>query len=176
MLLRLRQACDHPILVSKSFASDPDALVPKVPNEVEDKDEADELADLFGGLGVAKAPKCTICSAVLAKDQTTFCSDGCEKLSRRARDGSVEGTEAVPSSAKIREIQRILKDVGAKGEGDEKTISQYTRDAARRSEVDWARADTAPSLSCLDSLLAVYDHARHHRTLPQEGRTQVCAM
>ena len=118
-------ACDHPVLVSKSFVSDPDAIAPKAINDKEDKDEADELADLFGGLGVEKAPKCTICSADLAKDQVNFCSTKCEAISRRARDKSVGANDSsVPSSAKTREICRILKDIGARAEGEEKTISE----------------------------------------------------
>jgi len=119
-------ACDHPVLVSKSFASDPDAIAPKSTNPTkEDSDEADELADLFGGLGVAKALKCTICSSDLEKGVKDFCSDGCRSIARRAREASVEGTDTPPSSAKIREIRRILKDVRAKGEGEEKTISEF---------------------------------------------------
>ena len=61
MLLRLRQgecglsrahvACDHPSLVTASFAQDVAA----------DTNDADDLADLLGGLGVQEGAKCSIC-------------------------------------------------------------------------------------------------------------------
>lgn len=142
MLLRLRQACDHPTLVSKSFTSDPDALsAPPPPSAAkEDKDIADELADLFGDLGVAKAvPKCTICSAALPSSTSDdgevksysgdFCSTECEKVSRRARRMSAEVEEggSAPSSAKIRKILKILSKIQTKGKGVEKTISALVR-------------------------------------------------
>lgn len=138
-------ACDHPVLVSKSFASDPDAIAPKSTNAAkEDSDEADELADLFGGLGVAKTFKCTICSSDLDKGVKDFCSDGCRSIGRRAREASVEGSDTPPSSAKIREIRRILKDVKEKGDGGEKTISEFT--SQRRIKLNFfeTRSDLSP--------------------------------
>ena len=81
LLLRLRQgmlrsnlclfailtsagACNHPSLVSKNFTEDRDAVDPKAAKAGEDVDEADELADLFGGMGMSSARKCQVCQAV----------------------------------------------------------------------------------------------------------------
>lgn len=69
MLLRLRQACDHPLLVSRS-AVDSDILGRDGENfdremsadGVEFDDGAD-LADLLSGLTVAGPKKCELCSA-----------------------------------------------------------------------------------------------------------------
>jgi SNF2 family DNA or RNA helicase len=126
-------ACDHPVLVSKSFTSDPDALLPVPPSATaavatkQDTDAADDLADLFGTLGVTLA-KCSICSSTIpadAEDQT-YCSDGCATLARKAREKSAEsGIGGLPpSSSKIREIRKILRDVEARADGEEKTISK----------------------------------------------------
>lgn len=74
LLLRLRQgslfillfdtiselislACNHPSLISKDFTADKDAVDPRPAKE----DEADELADLFGAMGVSSTRKCQMC-------------------------------------------------------------------------------------------------------------------
>lgn len=74
LLLRLRQgslfillfdtisklfslACNHPSLISKDFTADKDAVDPRSAKE----DEADELADLFGAMGVSSKRKCQMC-------------------------------------------------------------------------------------------------------------------
>ncbi|CED84401.1 snf2 family dna-dependent atpase [Phaffia rhodozyma] len=127
MLLRLRQACDHPILVSESFGSDPDAVAP-ASDAKEDKDEADELADLLGGLTVATAP-CSICSTKLLPGQTEYCSPACRSVGLRAKEVAEARAAGLPhTSAKIREILKILKQTDDRGLG-EKTIifSQFTK-------------------------------------------------
>lgn len=75
MLLRLRQgellslgyanllACDHPSLVTKSLVTDQDAIANQTANTTADESD-DELADLLGGLAVAKEQKCDICFVV----------------------------------------------------------------------------------------------------------------
>jgi hypothetical protein len=86
---------------------------------------------------VAQTFKCTICSSdIVEKGVKDFCSDGCRSIARRAREKSAEGTDTPPSSAKIREIRRILKDVRAKGKGEEKTISELSREG-RGNETSW---------------------------------------
>jgi SNF2 family DNA or RNA helicase len=60
----LRSACCHPGLISKDFMADKDAIDsrPAVTNDDDEKDEADDLADLFGKLGVSKkVAHCSIC-------------------------------------------------------------------------------------------------------------------
>ena len=77
MLLRLRQselfhtgqtimtpltACDHPSLVASSLLVDIDAIENKGQGPgVNETDQADELADLLGGLGVVGGKKCQVC-------------------------------------------------------------------------------------------------------------------
>ena len=53
-------ACDHPSLVAHSLSEDKDALESKAA-PAEEKDEADDLANLLGGLGVAGGAKCEVC-------------------------------------------------------------------------------------------------------------------
>ncbi len=55
-------ACDHPSLVTASLQVDKDAIDNKAAeNREDDPDQADELADLLGGLGVDNAKACELC-------------------------------------------------------------------------------------------------------------------
>lgn len=75
LLLRLRQACNHPQLVGGSMANDRDALTTGQglgsqtlrKTKVVDK-ELDDMADLLGGLSV-ETKKCDVCQIELQEDR-----------------------------------------------------------------------------------------------------------
>ncbi|TFK32090.1 SNF2 family N-terminal domain-containing protein [Crucibulum laeve] len=129
LLLRLRQACNHPILVAKDYKKDMEAVEPKsAPKGADDRDgDADDLVAAFGQLGVTR--KCQMCTIELNRDNTgegewnTHCAT-CVPLAVQAR----RAEEERPSSAKIRMILKLLKDVDERSGGEEKTIifSQFT--------------------------------------------------
>lgn len=57
-------ACNHPLLVAKHFKSETAALENKpAKNQSLEDDQDDELAKMFGELGVDKTParKCSVC-------------------------------------------------------------------------------------------------------------------
>ncbi|KAG9388451.1 DNA repair protein rad5 [Pyrenophora tritici-repentis] len=80
LLLRLRQACNHPDLVKSNVKDDKDALTTgsrsgaaanlQTPRKAA-KDDADDLADLLGGLSVA-TKRCDICQNKLNSDNTAI--------------------------------------------------------------------------------------------------------
>ena len=83
LLLRLRQACNHPQLLGGSMAKDKDALTtgqgigsqtPRKSKVAED--DMDEMADLLGGLSV-KTKQCDICQIELSKDEMSAGSVRC---------------------------------------------------------------------------------------------------
>ncbi|KAF9541344.1 hypothetical protein CPC08DRAFT_650606, partial [Agrocybe pediades] len=130
LLLRLRQACNHPILVSKDYKKDSEALEPKSVEKGKDDNEADADDDLiaaFGQLGVTK--KCQMCTIELRPGNTgegewsTHCSD-CVPLAIEAKRLENER----PSSAKIRMVLKLLQDIDERSDSQEKTIifSQFT--------------------------------------------------
>lgn len=74
LLLRLRQACNHPNLTKSNVKDDKDALTteskmnnqnaPQTPRKGTVETDADDLADLLGGLSVA-TKRCDICQLAL---------------------------------------------------------------------------------------------------------------
>ncbi|KAI1322748.1 SNF2 family N-terminal domain-containing protein [Xylariaceae sp. FL0255] len=76
LLLRLRQACNHPKLVEGKLEKDKDALSDETRPKKNDAD-VDDLADLLGGLGV-EAKHCEICGWVLDQDTRQPGSDKCK--------------------------------------------------------------------------------------------------
>ena len=94
LLLRLRQACNHPKLLGATLSKDKDALTtgqnvgqsPKK-SRVDDKD-VDDMADLLGGLSV-ESRKCDVCqkrlSNVEVSDGLTRC-DECEDDQKALKD------------------------------------------------------------------------------------------
>ncbi|KAJ7681794.1 SNF2 family N-terminal domain-containing protein [Mycena rosella] len=131
LLLRLRQACNHPCLVSKDYKTDMDAVDPKAkaPNsagsgEAGDVD-GDDLAAAFGALNVATR-KCQVCMQEMdARNMATgdpYCID-CAPLAIQAKMEDDDRN----SSAKIRMILKLLRDIEERSD-EEKTIifSQFT--------------------------------------------------
>lgn len=64
LLLRLRQACNHPRLTEAKVDKDRDALAAETAAQPEkkavDADDVDDLADIFGGMGI-KTKQCEMC-------------------------------------------------------------------------------------------------------------------
>ncbi|KIL66062.1 hypothetical protein M378DRAFT_75691 [Amanita muscaria Koide BX008] len=129
LLLRLRQACNHPVLVTKDFKGDSDAIEPKgVKKGASDQDgDADDLVAAFDQLGVTR--KCRLCMQDLLPSNTGEgeWSDHCLSCIPLAR-GAKRNEHDIPSSAKLRKILEILSDIKEQSDGSEKTIifSQFT--------------------------------------------------
>ncbi|KAI0768279.1 SNF2 family N-terminal domain-containing protein [Trametes elegans] len=129
LLLRLRQACNHPALINEDYKKDQDAVEPKSASQNENEDEGDDLAGMFAGLGISRKP-CQLCQTPLTPSNTwkdDICV-GCEDVYKAARRKLADPTSDLPPhSSKTRKIVEILREVDARGEG-EKTIifSQFT--------------------------------------------------
>ena len=83
LLLRLRQACNHPQLVGGNVVEDRDALTTsqgtgsQTPRKAKMADkEFDDMADLLGGLSV-ETKKCDVCQIELQKDEIAAGSIRC---------------------------------------------------------------------------------------------------
>ncbi|KAI1407248.1 SNF2 family N-terminal domain-containing protein [Hypoxylon sp. FL1857] len=76
LLLRLRQACDHPKLVEGKLEKDKDALSEETKPKKNDAD-VDALADLLGGLDV-ETKHCDICGWELDRESRQTGTDKCK--------------------------------------------------------------------------------------------------
>lgn len=106
LLLRLRQACNHPDLVAKRLGADKDSIGT---NSTEKKErergktgssqDVDDIADLLGGLSVTKH-KCEICQVELSSDRTAdghvHCLDCASDLVEGLRDARRTGDKDKP--------------------------------------------------------------------------------
>ncbi|KAL8832548.1 MAG: hypothetical protein Q9170_004839 [Blastenia crenularia] len=105
LLLRLRQACNHPRLVGGSMANDRDALTTgqgpgtQTPrkSKVVDK-EIDDLADLLGGVSV-ETHKCDVCQIGLKKAEIEAGSIRCNECEEDLQGQEHVGREKKRSEA-----------------------------------------------------------------------------
>lgn len=132
LLLRLRQACDHPALINKDYRADEEAIEPREAKN--DDEDDDDLAKAFGAMNVTNRPKCQMCrtdldSSNMSDEDGSYCI-ACADLARKARRKStVTGPLGLPQdSAKIRKIVELLREIDDRSDGTEKTIifSQFT--------------------------------------------------
>lgn len=132
MLLRLRQACSHPFLLTRHIQNDAVAASAPAPAPTGDAgasnnnyDDDDGLADLLAGLSVV-TKSCERCQAILPKElsQEKNCKE-CKEAIEKERSRGIDWTGK--ASTKIRVMLKILDDIRKKENG-EKTIifSQFT--------------------------------------------------
>jgi len=130
LLLRLRQACNHPKLIEAAMKSDTDALAtagiggnqsPRKGGAATTND-VDDLADMFGGLGVA-SKACDVCQAKLS---STEIDQGAVRCS---------GCNDVLSGQKAPKKEHKHKHKSGKGE-IKKVIKQRTRKIIHDSDDD----------------------------------------
>ncbi|CAE6538065.1 unnamed protein product [Rhizoctonia solani] len=112
LLLRLRQACDHPSLVSKDFQKDLEAVESRPVKK--DDEEDDELADLFQKMGVDKRVRtCAICQIELpagTDEDDKHCDECAANIVAQSRRKSIATKSGLPpSSAKIRKMVELLE-------------------------------------------------------------------
>lgn len=133
LLLRLRQACNHPQLVRGNMAQDNDALTvgqglgsqgSRKPKAI-DK-ELDDMADLLGGLSV-QTKRCDVCQIDLGKDEIAASAIRC---------GECEGdlAEQLNSAKKTQQKHHKHKHHSSDRVSDEHVKAQ--RKSGRRNVID----------------------------------------
>ncbi|KAH7101206.1 SNF2 family N-terminal domain-containing protein [Auriculariales sp. MPI-PUGE-AT-0066] len=131
MLLRLRQTCDHPSLVSKDYRADLEEQLKEKENDDEDDRDANALADMFNDLKV-DATKCTVCQLPIPISQKTQTCADCAKILMESRRVTLTGVDndqsTSPLSAKLRKVHQLLRQISEESDRQDKTIifSQFT--------------------------------------------------
>jgi SNF2 family DNA or RNA helicase len=121
MLLRLRQACNHPDLVKSDLAEDKDILLNNVDKNKSAKrdDDLDKVADLFGGLSVV-SKKCDICQVDLT--------------STEAKAGASRCSECADLDIELKaDKKEKVKKVKSKKRNEPKTEPNTRKERARRN-------------------------------------------
>ncbi|RYO86437.1 hypothetical protein DL764_009012 [Monosporascus ibericus] len=111
LLLRLRQACNHPKLVEGKLEKDKDALSYDTKAKKSNDADVDALADLLGGLDVV-AKHCEICGFELDKGNRQPGSDKCKacfedlEYFKHHEDGDAKSPEkrTKKKKAKVKEV------------------------------------------------------------------------
>ncbi|KAF3761555.1 hypothetical protein M406DRAFT_266849 [Cryphonectria parasitica EP155] len=91
LLLRLRQACNHPSLVSSQLSQDEDALATDTAHQKSADTSVDDLADAFGGMGI-QAKKCDMCLRDLPRDASARGDIHCAECSENMDEMYAEVT------------------------------------------------------------------------------------
>jgi SNF2 family DNA or RNA helicase len=99
MLLRLRQACNHPKLVAGNLAKDSEALATENNSQKSKASttDVDEMADMFGALGVS-SKKCEVCQLELGKEAVSQGAVRCLDC-----EADLEDISKMPKSKKDKE-------------------------------------------------------------------------
>ncbi|KAM0322298.1 hypothetical protein ACHAQA_009587 [Verticillium albo-atrum] len=110
LLLRLRQACNHPKLVAGKLDKDKDALSGDASQKSGGAD-IDSLADMFGGMGIV-AKTCGICGRDLPRNAHQTDQDTCQEcLDDLAYFNENETAKDKKPKSKKGKVKKIVKEV-----------------------------------------------------------------
>lgn len=105
LLLRLRQACNHPSLVGSKLDKDKDALSTDTSNQRNADTSVDDLADALGGMGI-QAKKCELCMIDLPRDVSARGEVHCEECLANMDEVNAEFTGANKTKKKAKKPKK----------------------------------------------------------------------
>ncbi|KAM0265637.1 hypothetical protein ACHAQJ_000071 [Trichoderma viride] len=141
LLLRLRQACNHPKLLEGKLGEDKDALSTDYSTPKQQDADIDSMADLFSGMGIS-SKMCSICGRPVEKKERDAGNDNCaecasdlaffygDKKSKKKEIKKV--TKATSSQSKKKEQKKKKK----KNDGDVEPRQRARRLRNRNAVVD----------------------------------------
>ncbi|KAL6890755.1 SNF2 family N-terminal domain-containing protein [Trichoderma evansii] len=128
LLLRLRQACNHPKLLEGKLGADKDALSTGYSNSKQQDADVDSVADLLSGMGIS-TKECSICGRPVEKKQRNAGNDNCAECAsdleffygetQPEEKGTKKSTKTAPSRPKKREPKKSVKSKKQAEEDDE---------------------------------------------------------
>ncbi|KAM0460798.1 hypothetical protein ACHAO4_001590 [Trichoderma viride] len=118
LLLRLRQACNHPKLLEGKLGADKDALSTGYSSPKQQDTDVDSVADLLSGMGIS-TKECSICGRPVEKKQRDAGNDNCAECAsdlaffygetKPEKGGAKKATKIVSSGSKKKEPKKGLK-------------------------------------------------------------------
>ncbi|KAK2836850.1 hypothetical protein FQN49_006659, partial [Arthroderma sp. PD_2] len=133
LLLRLRQACNHPDLVKGELAKEQDALMGDDSQSKSKENDMDSIADMLGGLSMA-TKRCDVCQIELTKQEAINGAARCTECEEDLKTQVIAPDETKEKSKKKKKKRRskpALAQVEAKAERD----SQRARNRRARPVV-----------------------------------------
>ncbi|KAL2759467.1 hypothetical protein ACRALDRAFT_2066758, partial [Sodiomyces alcalophilus JCM 7366] len=136
LLLRLRQACNHPKLVEGKLDKDRDALSGGEASQRALDAEMDSLADMFGGMGIV-TKTCSICGRGLPVDLAQSDQDMCEEcFGDLAYFNEKETAKRKKPKHKAGKVKRVVKkEVAVEKTGVSSNETQQRRRIRNRNTV-----------------------------------------
>ena len=127
LLLRLRQACNHPKLVEGKIEKDRDAMTTDNTQSQKSQDnDVDAMADLFSDMGIA-SKKCSVCALELPKEDVEKKQDTCSDCLQ----DMVQFKEFEKPGKKKKKIKKSKKHGKSRSEKAKEAPSQATKPARR---------------------------------------------
>lgn len=160
LLLRLRQACNHPDLIKGDLAEDKDVLLNNDNSSSQSKtrkdDEVDGIADLLGELSVVNK-KCEICQAELTPAESNSGSSRCEECADLGVDLSTvlkskktdKRRGPATSGPGLRRSRRVVRDSDDEDEGEWLNVEAETDEEGSKAKdvISLASSDDATAES-----------------------------
>lgn len=143
LLLRLRQACNHPKLVGGKLAKDSEALAADASNTKKSKasdTDVDEMADMFGALGVG-SKKCEVCQLELGKEATAHgairCLDCEEDLKEVSTNHKARKEKKIKRKHKHKREHKPKSEPGLPRKPRNRNIIEDSDDEQEADEGSW---------------------------------------
>ncbi|KAI3398239.1 hypothetical protein diail_9716 [Diaporthe ilicicola] len=105
LLLRLRQACNHPSLVGSKLDRDKDALSTDTSNQKNADTSVDDLADALGGMGI-QAKKCELCMIDLPQNVSARGEVHCDECLANMDEVNADFTGANTTKKKAKKSKK----------------------------------------------------------------------
>lgn len=118
LLLRLRQACNHPRLVQGKLDQDKEALSTDTAHQRNADTSVDDLADAFGSMGI-EAKKCEMCLRDLPRELSDSGEVHCAECSANINEIYAETLE--PKKSRKKKFKKEKKEKAKAGEKQRKS-------------------------------------------------------
>ncbi|ETR97227.1 hypothetical protein M419DRAFT_116379 [Trichoderma reesei RUT C-30] len=137
LLLRLRQACNHPKLLEGKLGEDKDAMSTDVGSTKQQDTDVDSVADLLSGMGIS-TKECSICGRPIEKKERQAGSDNCAECASDLAyfyGGDEETNNAKKKKKPAKETTKSTTSNQA-DESDEEPKQKARRNRNRRAVID----------------------------------------
>ncbi|EHK44110.1 hypothetical protein TRIATDRAFT_181487, partial [Trichoderma atroviride IMI 206040] len=131
LLLRLRQACNHPKLLEGKLGADKDALSTGYSSPKQQDADVDSVADLLSGMGIS-TKECSICGRPVEKKQRDAGNDNCAEC---ASDLAFFYGETKPEKGETKKATKIVSSGSKMKEPKVKEPKQTSRRRRNRNAI-----------------------------------------